>query len=80
LRLHDTDGLSWREIASLDEFSGVPHHILYDLAMKDIEPMREDYRRILGLSEILIQKVHRDKRGRFAPPPKEDPNENQIAD
>lgn len=70
LALHKRKRLSWREIANLKEYQGVPHMTLYDAAMKNIEPKRVVYRNILKLPEIIIQKVYREK-GRFAKKPKE---------
>ena len=64
-KLHDIDGLSWRQIAQLPEYLGVPHGVIYNYAVMNIEPKNNKYRRLLGLSEVIEVPVLRDKKGRF---------------
>ena len=51
-RLHDTDGLSWREIARLDAFAeiGVPAGTLCSIAAG--EPIPHKWRAAFGLPEL----------------------------
>lgn len=52
-RLHDTDGLSWREIATRREFRGVSHATLRDIAAgRDPSPRT---RRRLGLGARRVR-------------------------
>lgn len=64
-RLHDIGGLSWRKIAALDEYKGIPPGTLCAIA-KGREPKNNEHRRILGLSEIIEIEVKRNHLGRFA--------------
>jgi hypothetical protein len=63
--LKDDVGLTWRKIANLDDFKGIPAGTLCSF-YKGREPMNPEYRRILGLSEIIHHKARRDPiTGRF---------------
>jgi hypothetical protein len=62
--LHD-EGMSWRQIAALPEFEGIPAGTLCSIAKGDFEPRANEVRRRLGLTEIVQQEVLRDERGRF---------------
>lgn len=53
--LHDTDGLSWREISNLDDFAGIPAGTLCRIA-GGWEPAKK-YRAQLGLAptvEVIV--------------------------
>jgi hypothetical protein len=49
IHLHDVQGLSWREIAKLDEYKTIPAGTLYSFAKTDYEPKDPDLRAKLGL-------------------------------
>jgi len=53
-RLHDRDGLSWREIASQGEFSGIPAATLHAIARQGREPKNHAHRHALGLPPVAI--------------------------
>ena len=67
LDLHQKEGVSWRKMAKLPEYKGIPHATLYSIGIKGIEPTTLEYRKILGLGEIITQVVYRNK-GRFTKP------------
>ena len=50
--LHDQDGLSWREIASLPDYEGVTHSALHALVAYRREPKDNKTRVRLGLPPI----------------------------
>lgn len=50
--LHDTEGLSWRKIAALDEYKGIPAGSLCSYAYGR-EPKKLEHRRILGLPMVI---------------------------
>lgn len=50
--LHDVDKLSWRKIALLDAYKGIPAGSLCSYA-KDREPRNLEHRSILGLRQIV---------------------------
>lgn len=61
-------GLTWREIAAMDEFKGIPPGTLCSF-YNGREPKKPEHRRILGLPEIIIHRVVRDPiTGRFISP------------
>lgn len=63
--LKDDMGLTWRKIANLDDFKGIPAGTLCSF-YKGRKPMNPEYRRILGLPEIIVHRAVRDpKTGRF---------------
>ena len=65
--LHAVEGIPWRRIAELDEFKGIPPGTLCAFAKGYYEPKKnQEYRRRLGLPEIIKQAVARDEEGRFA--------------
>ena len=65
--LHAVEGIPWRRISQLDEFKGIPPGTLCAFAKGYYEPKKnQEYRRRLGLSEIIKQQVVRDEEGRFA--------------
>jgi hypothetical protein len=51
--LHDTYGLSWRKIASRDDFRGVSPTVLYDMVVRNIEPKKQETREILKLPIMI---------------------------
>lgn len=65
IELHDQDGLSWRQIADLPEFSDLKAGTLCSFAKGDYEPKDNDIRRRLGLTEIVTVEVKRNRLGRF---------------
>jgi hypothetical protein len=67
-RLHDTQGLSWRKIAALDAYSGIPAGTLCSIAKNGREPKNKKYRDILGLSEIIEKHIYRNPKGEFESP------------
>ena len=50
--LHDTQALSWRKIAALDDYRGIPAGSLCSIA-GGREPKSLDHRRILGLPLVM---------------------------
>lgn len=68
-RLHDEKGLSWRKIANLDAYKGIPAGTLNVIAKHGREPKNAKHRRILGLPEIIQRKLYRNHKGRFTSPP-----------
>ena len=54
--LHDTQGKSWREIADMDEFRGVSHATLRDIA-KGANPSRETCK-VLGVRKSDRHRLH----------------------
>jgi hypothetical protein len=58
-------GYTWREIANLDDFKGIPPGTLCAI-FNGREPKKPEHRRILGLPEIIVHRAVRDpKTGRF---------------
>lgn len=51
-RLHAIPGNTWRRIAAMDAYSGIPPGTLCSIA-KGRNPKKPEYRRILGLSKIV---------------------------
>ena len=65
ITLNDGIGLSWREIAKMDDFKGIPPGTLCAIA-KGREPMKPEHRRILNLADVSVVLHLRDpKTGRF---------------
>ena len=65
--LHAVEHIPWRRISQLDEFKGIPPGTLCAFAKGYYEPRKnQEYRRKLGLPEIIKQTVERDETGRFA--------------
>lgn len=65
IALNDDTGLSWREIAKMDDFKGIPPGTLCAIA-KGREPMKPEHRRILNLADVSVVLHLRDpKTGRF---------------
>lgn len=54
-RLHDTQGLSWRKIAAMRQFSAIPHSTLRAIAVEGREPKNELQRHILGLPPRTVE-------------------------
>lgn len=72
LRLH-ADGMSWRRIAALPEYEGVPAGSLCSFAAGTWEPKEDnDQRRRLGLSEVIVIERERLPDGTFAPKERND--------
>ena len=63
-RLNKVDGLSWRKIAAMDEYKGIPPGSLCAYAKGRI-PKDNERRRRLGFPEIIKQAVYRSPIGRF---------------
>ena len=64
-KLHDIDRQSWRKIALLDEYKGIPAGSLCSYAKGRI-PENNKHRRMLGFPEIIKQVVCRNPiDGRF---------------
>jgi hypothetical protein len=63
--LHEIGGLSWRRIAALEEYEGIPPGTLNAIA-KGREPKKLEHRKILGLPEIIEIEVKRNHLGRFS--------------
>jgi len=63
-KLHDEDKLSWRKIAEMDEFKGIPAGSLCSYAA-GWEPRTEKARRQFGLDTLELIPQTRDKLGRF---------------
>jgi hypothetical protein len=55
--LHDTQGMSWRQISSTGLFKGIPAGVLYDIAVRGIEPKSAETRQILGLPSLATVSV-----------------------
>lgn len=64
-KLHDEKGMSWREIAELPEYEGIPAGSLCSFA-KSWEPKTNKSRRQFGLDTFeLIPQVRNGKSGQF---------------
>ena len=63
-KLNGIDKLSWRKIALLDEYKGIPPGSLCSYAKGRI-PENNKHRRMLGFPEIIKQAVYRSTIGRF---------------
>jgi len=63
-KLHAIKGNTWRKIALLDEYKGIPPGSLCSYAKGRI-PENNEHRRILGFPEIIKQAVYRSQIGRF---------------
>jgi len=64
--MNAVEHVPWRRIAELDEFKGIPPGTLCSFSKGSYEPRNNEYRRRLGLSEIITQKVVRNGEGRFS--------------
>lgn len=62
--LHDTSGLSWRQIASQPEFKGISHSTLRAIAVDGRDPVSPRHRRILGLPPRAVPVIPCDECGR----------------
>lgn len=67
-QLHDEDHLSWRKIAEMPEFEGVPAGTLCSFAKGNYTPKNNEIRKILGLSEIVERHIYRNPKGQFESP------------
>lgn len=65
LRALHNSGLTWREIAKLDEYKPLKHGTLCSFAKGGYVPKDNEIRRILGLPEIITQEAYRNNKGRF---------------
>ncbi len=63
-KLHAILGNTWRKIALLDEYKGIPAGSLCSYAKGRI-PQNNKHRRALGFPEIIKQAVYRSPIGRF---------------
>jgi len=55
--LHDTSGLSWRQIAARDEYEGVSHATLQAIAVDGRDPISPQLRRFLRLPPRAVPVV-----------------------
>ncbi len=62
--LHDTSGLSWRQIASQPEFKGISHSTLRAIAVDGRDPISPQLRRFLRLPPRAVPVVPCDECGR----------------
>lgn len=62
--LHDTSGLSWREIALQPEFCGISHSTLRAIAVDGRDPRDPRQRRMLGLPPRAVPVMPCDECGR----------------
>lgn len=62
--LHDTSGLSWREIASQREFEGISHSTLRAIAVDGRDPISPQLRRWLRLPPRPVPVMPCDECGR----------------
>jgi len=69
IHLHDTKHMTWREIADLEEYRGIPAGTLCSVAKGDYEPKDLIIRRKLGYQEPEIIAHYRNPKGEFVPPP-----------
>lgn len=62
--LHDTSGLSWRQIALQPEFKGISHSTLRAIAVDGRDPLDPKHRRMLGLPPRAVPVVPCEECGR----------------
>ena len=69
LRLAEKLLLLYKELGTWEKVGkhyGLPKITLWRIVFDDYEPKNNETRRILGLSEIVQQKIRRDPKGRFS--------------
>ena len=64
-KLHNEDKLSWRKIAQMDEYKGIPAGSLCSYASGTWEPKTERSRRMFNLPTVEVVLQARGKLGRF---------------